>query len=68
MLATDITTGFQQTILWRVDLTYLGNPIAITPMVIASIGSGITNLGGPHVDSLWQAGHGLVYVSHAEYT
>ena len=60
-----ITTGYVQSIEWRIDLTYVGEPIAITAPFIASMGSDIAALGGPHVDSLWQAGHDLVTLSHA---
>lgn len=59
-----ITTGYQQSITWRVDLTYVGDPIPIDAMFIASMGSDIRALGGPHADSLWQAGDGLTTVSH----
>ena len=60
-----ITTGYVQSIEWRIDLTYVGEPIAITAPFIASMGSDIAALGGPHADSLWQAGHDLVTLSHA---
>jgi len=59
----EVTTGYQQTIRWRVDVTYLGAPITISPAFIASMQEGIAALGGPHADSLWQSGEGLTTVS-----
>ena len=59
-----IDPGFQQTINWRVDLTYLGDPIVIDSMVVAAIGGQIMGLGGVHLNSLWQEHGGLVTVSH----
>ena len=65
MAYAGITTGYQQSITWRVDLTYVGDPIPIDAMFIASMGSDIHALGGPHADSLWQAdGEELVALSH----
>jgi hypothetical protein len=65
MAYAGITTGYQQSITWRVDLTYVGDPIPIDAMFIASMGSDIRALGGAHADSLWQAdGNELVTVSH----
>ena len=64
MAYAGITTGYQQSITWRVDLTYVGDPIPIDAMFIASMGSDIRAMGGPHTDSLWEAGEGLVTVSH----
>jgi len=59
-----ITTGYQQSITWRVDVTYTGDPIPIDAMFIASMGSDIRAMGGAHADSLWQADSGLTDVSH----
>lgn len=61
----EFATGYQQTIRWRVDLTYLGAPIIISPAFIASMQAGIAALGGPHTDSLWQYGDALMTVSRA---
>jgi hypothetical protein len=65
MTAVEVATGYQQTIRWRVDVTYLGAPILVSPAFIASMQEGIAALGGPHTDSLWQSGEGLTTVSHA---
>ncbi len=64
MAYAGIMTGYQQSITWRVDVTYAGDPIPIDAMFIASMGSDIRAMGGPHTDSLWQADIGLTTVSH----
>ena len=64
MRTVEVTTGYQQTIRWRVDVTYLGAPILMSPAFIASMQEGIAALGGPHADSLWQSSEGLTTVSH----
>ena len=63
MSVVEVTTGYQQTIRWRVDVTYLGQPIVVSPAFIASMQEGIVALGGPHADSLWLSGDPLVTVS-----
>ena len=68
MTATQINTGMVQVIEWRVELTYLGDPIAVDNNVVAAIGSSIMALGAAHQNSLWRenADHtGLTTVSHA---
>ena len=65
LMIIEVATGYQQTIRWRVDVTYLGAPIIISPAFIASMQTGIAALGGPHADSLWQYVEGLVTVSRA---
>ena len=54
MTATQINTGMVQVIEWRVELTYLGDPIAVDNNVVAAIGSSIMALGAAHQNSLWR--------------
>ena len=49
---------------WRVDLTYLGDPIVIDAAVVMDIGSNLTGMLGPHLNSIWKEHGGLVTVSH----
>ena len=58
-----VATGFQQSIVWRVDLTFLGTPILISPAFVVSMGNAIAALGGAHANSIWEAHEDLVTVS-----
>jgi hypothetical protein len=62
-VSTSIATGYQQTIGWRVDVAFLGEPILISPAFVVSMGNGIAALGGAHANSIWEANGGLVTVS-----
>ena len=65
MRVTDVGTGMQQTIHWRVDVTYLGDPIAIDAMFVVSMGQGIATLSNPvHLNSMWLPDQGLTTLSH----
>jgi len=65
MSVTDIGTGMQQTIQWRVEVAYLGDPIAIDAMFVVSMGQGIASLADPvHLNSFWLPLEGLTTVSH----
>jgi len=65
MKVVDVGTGMQQTIHWRVDVTYLGDPIAIDAMFVVSMGQGISGLADPvHRNSMWLPDQGLTTVSH----
>ena len=59
-----VATGFQQSIVWRVDLTYVGTPILISPAFVVSMGNAIAALGGVHANSIWETHEDLVTVSH----
>ena len=65
MTVAQVNTGMVQYFEWRVDLTYLGDPITINNNVVLSIGSNIMGLGGSHLNSLWKENTGLTTVSHA---
>lgn len=60
---TSIGTGYQQTIQWRVDVTFVGDPILISPAFVVAMGNTIADLGGPHANSIWENNEGLVTVS-----
>jgi hypothetical protein len=60
-----VTTGFQQSIVWRVDVTYVGTPILISPAFVVSMGNAISALGGAHANSIWETNEDLVTTSHA---
>lgn len=65
MSVEDVGTGMQQTIQWRVDVTYLGDPIAIDAMFVVSMGQNIASLSDPvHRNSMWLPLEGLTTVSH----
>ena len=64
MTALDIKTGVQQTVLWKIDVTYMGAKIEISPSFIFSMGIHISELGGVHSNSLWEPRTELVEVSH----
>ena len=49
---------------WRVDVTYLGDPIVIDAAVVMNIGINLTGMLGPHLNSVWKEHSGLVTVSH----
>ena len=63
LIYTGISTGYQQSVEWRVDVTYLGDPILISPAFVVSMGNGIAALGGVHANSIWEANQGLVTIS-----
>ena len=65
IMSTSIATGYQQTVEWRVDVTYLGEPILISPAFVVSMGNGIAALGGAHANSIWEANEGLVTLSRS---
>ena len=65
MTPSQITTGMIQVVEWRVDVTYLGDPIAIDSMFLVVMGSSIMGLGGVHLNSLWKEHTGLTTVSYA---
>ena len=59
------TTGMQQTIYWRVDVTYLDNPIAIDSTFVVSMGQDIAALlDSVHQNSMWGLQEGLTTLSH----
>lgn len=60
---TSIGTGYQQTIQWRVDVTFVGEPILISPAFVVAMGNAIADLGGPHANSIWENKEELVTVS-----
>lgn len=64
MTALDIKTGVQQTVLWGIDVTYMGAKIEISPSFLFSMGTAISELGGVHLNSLWEPRTELVAVSH----
>ncbi len=65
MKVVDVGTGMQQTIHWRVDVAYLGDPIAIDAMFVVSMGQGIAGLADPvHRNSMWLTDQALTTVSH----
>lgn len=65
MSIADVGTGMQQTIQWRVEVTYLGDPIAIDAMFVVSMGQHIASLADPvHRNSMWLPFEGLTTVSH----
>jgi hypothetical protein len=63
ILPTSVATGYQQTVQWRVDVTFVGDPILISPAFVVAMGNGIAALGGAHANSIWEANGGLVTVS-----
>ena len=63
VMATSVATGYQQTVQWRVDLTFVGDPILISPAFVVAMGNGIAALGGAHANSIWAANEDLVVVS-----
>jgi hypothetical protein len=65
MKAMQIVPGMVQTVEWRVDVAYLGDPIAIDAMFLVIMGSSIFGLGGVHANSLWKEHTGLTTISHA---
>ena len=65
MEATNVGTGAQQTIHWRVDVTYIADPIVIDAMFVVSMGQGIADLDDPvHRNSMWLPDQGLTTASH----
>ncbi len=60
---TSVATGYQQTVQWRIDVTFVGDPILISPAFIVAMGNGIAALGGAHANSVWAANEGLVTTS-----
>ncbi len=65
MRVQSIETGMVQTVNWRVDVTYLGNPITINSLSVVIMANNIVGLGGVHANSLWKEHTGLTKVSHA---
>ena len=60
-----VTTGFQQTIEWRVDVVYLGDPIGIDSAFVVSMGQDIATLVNPvHLNSMWVPHEDLTTISH----
>jgi hypothetical protein len=69
MHVAEIGTAAQQTVLWRVDVTYLGDPITLDSTFAVSVGQAITSLADPvHSNSVWLPEQGLVTVSHIPAT
>jgi len=65
MHVLQIDTAAQQTIHWRVDVTYLGDPITLDSTFAVSVGQAVTSLADPaHSNSVWLPEQGLVTVSH----
>jgi len=62
---TGVTTGFQQTIEWRVDVVYLGDTISIDSAFVVSMGQDIATLSNPvHLNSMWVPHEDLTTISH----
>lgn len=65
MSVQGIETGMVQTVNWRVEVTYLGDPITINALSVVVMANNIVGLGGVHANSLWKEHTGLTKVSHA---
>jgi len=63
IMPTSVATGYQQAVQWRIDVTFVGEPILISPSFVVAMGNGIAALGGAHANSIWAANEGLVATS-----
>jgi len=61
--STDISAEHPHVVQWRVDVTFLGEPILISPAFVVAMGNDISALGGVHANSIWQENEDLVIVS-----